>query len=91
MPGGDDPRLDTGRDARVEVQLRDKTKLKGYVSQIKENSFFVVDDSTSTETEVPYPQTRQVKGHNLSTGVKIAIVVGIIFAIGLIIGLGYAQ
>lgn len=74
-------RLGTGRDARVEVQLRDKTKLKGYVSQIKVNSFFVVDDRTGTETEVPYPQTRQVKGHNLSTGAKIAIAAGIIAAI----------
>jgi hypothetical protein len=74
-------RLGTGRDARIEVQLRDKTKLKGYVSQIKDSSFFVVDDRTGTEAEVPYSQTRQVKGHNLSTGAKIAIAVGIIAAI----------
>ncbi len=70
-------KLGTGTDARVEVKLRDKTKLKGYISQIKENSFVVVADDTNTPTEVPYPQTKQVKGNNLSTGAKIAIGIGI--------------
>ena len=70
-------KLGTGTDARVEVKLRDKTKLKGYISQINENSFVVVADNTNTPTEVPYPQTKQVKGNNLSTGAKIAIGIGI--------------
>ena len=73
-------KLGEGKDARVRVTLRDGTKLKGYVSRIDEGSFVVVDDATGAATEVPYPQTKQVKGNNLSTGVKIAIVVGIIVA-----------
>ena len=52
-------KLGTGINARVEVKLRDKTKLKGYISQINENSFVVVEDNTNTPTEVPYPQTKQ--------------------------------
>ncbi len=74
-------KLGTGTDARVEVKLRDKTKLKGYISQINENSFVVVADNTNTPTEVLYPQTKQVKGNNLSTGAKIAIGIGIGVAI----------
>ena len=74
-------KLGTGTDARVEVKLRDKTKLKGYISQINENSFVVIADNTNTPTEVPYPQTKQVKGNNLSTGAKIAIGIGIGVAI----------
>jgi small nuclear ribonucleoprotein (snRNP)-like protein len=70
-------KLGAGTDARVEVKLRDKTKLKGYISQINENSFVVVEDNTNTPTEVSYSQTKQVKGNNLSTGAKIAIGVGI--------------
>jgi small nuclear ribonucleoprotein (snRNP)-like protein len=66
-----------GTDARVEVKLRDKTKLRGYISQINENSFVVVKDNTNTPVEVSYSQTKQVKGNNLSTGVKIAIGIGI--------------
>lgn len=74
-------KLGSGSDARVEVKLRDKTKLKGYVSQINENSFVLVNEKTGTPTEVPYTQTKQVKGNNLSTGVKIAIGVGILVAV----------
>ena len=74
-------KLGTGTDARVEVKLRDKTKLKGYISQIKENSFVVVEDSTNTSTEISYSQAKQVKGNNLSTGAKIAIGIGIGVAI----------
>ena len=78
--------LGTGKDARIEVKLKDGTKLKGYVSQINENSFVVMNEKTATPTEVPYPQTKQVKGNNLSSGAKIAIVVGIVVGALLIIG-----
>ena len=70
--------LGTGKDARIEVKLKDGTKLKGYVSQINENSFVVVNEKTAAAKEVQYPNVKQVKGNNLSTGVKIAIVVGIV-------------
>lgn len=80
-------KLGTGKDARVEVKLKDGGKLKGYVSQINENSFVVMDEKTTAATEVPYPNAKQVKGNNLSTGVKIAIGVGIAIAVLIIIGL----
>jgi hypothetical protein len=80
-------KLGAGKEARVEVKLKDKTKLKGYVSQINENNFVVVDDKTGSATEVPYPNAKQVKGNNLSTGVKIAIGVAVVFVVVLVIGL----
>ncbi len=67
----------TGPAARVKVKLRDKTKLEGYVSVTGEDSFVVTDTKTGVATTVPYPQVKQVKGNNLSTGAKIAIGVGI--------------
>ena len=69
--------LGTGPGARVEIKLRDKTKLKGYVKATNDDSFAVVDDKTSNATEIPYPQVKTVKGNNLSTGAKIAIGVGV--------------
>ena len=71
-------KLGTGADARVEVKLRDKTKLKGYVSEAGEDSFIIVDEKTSAISRVAYSQVKQVKGHNLSTAAEIAIGVGVI-------------
>ncbi len=48
----------TGKDARIEVKLRDNTKLKGYVSQINETGFVVVDDKTGSANEVPYSNAK---------------------------------
>lgn len=81
-------RLGTGKDARVEVKLRDKTKLKGYISRASENSFTVIDEKTGNASEVFYANAKQVKGNNLSEGVKIALGIGLI--VGLVAFLIYA-
>ena len=78
-------KLGTGSDARVEVKLRDKTKLKGHLGEVSDESFVVVDDKTGSATTVTYPQVKQIKGFNLSTGVKIAIGVGIFLTVILIL------
>lgn len=74
-------RLGTGTEARVEVKLKDKTKLKGYVSEVGGEGFSVVDAKTGRETRVAYPQVQKVKGHNLSTGAKVAIGLGVAVAV----------
>lgn len=76
-------KLGTGPDARIEVKLRDKTKLKGYVSQVGEDSFVITDATTGTETNVPYPNVTKATGANMSTGEKITIIVllGVIVAL----------
>ncbi len=68
-------KLGTGTEACVEVKLRAKTKLKGYISKSDTDSFTVVD-ANGIATEVAYPQVKQVKGNNLSKGVAVAIVIG---------------
>ncbi|HJP92554.1 MAG TPA: hypothetical protein VJ875_11400 [Pyrinomonadaceae bacterium] len=80
-------KLGSGPDARVDLKLRDKTKLKGYISEVGDQSFAVVDAKTGSATTVTYPQVKQVKGNNLSTGAKIAIGVSIAVAVFFIIGL----
>ena len=77
-------KLGTGRDARVRLELRDKTKLEGYISEAGAESF-VVTDSAGMATTVAYPQVSKAQGHNLSTGAKIAIGIGIGAAIVLLI------
>lgn len=70
-------KLGTGTDVRVNVGLRGKQKLSGYLAAVGDDSFTIVDVKTGVATEVPYPGVTQIKGHNLSTGAKIAIGVGI--------------
>ena len=83
---GEIARLGTGPKAHIEVSLRDKAKLKGYVRESDATRFVVVNAKTGAATTVLYPQVRQVKGNNLSTGVKIAIGVGVAVGILLLVG-----
>jgi len=71
-------KLGTGTEARLEVKLRDKTKLKGYVSEAGDESFVIVDEKTGMASTVAYPQVKQVKGKNLNQAAEIALGVGII-------------
>lgn len=70
-------RLGTGKDARIRVKLRDKTKHSGYVSEIGADCFTITDLKTGASTVVAYPAVTQVKGNNISTGAKVAIGLGI--------------
>lgn len=79
-------KLGVGEDARIAVKLKDKTKLSGYLSQVNGDSFVVNDLKTGAPTTVAYTRVTKVQGHNLSTGAKIAISVGIVV---LIIGISY--
>ena len=80
-------RLGAGEAARIELKLKDKTRLKGYVSSIGGDSFTVVEAKTGAATVVPYPQVAQARGNNLSTGQKVMIGVGIGLAVLLVIAI----
>ena len=77
-------KLGTGKDALVRVELRDKTKLEGYVSGVGDESF-VITNKAGVATVVTYPQVKKAQGHNLTTGEKIIIGIGIGVAIVLLI------
>jgi hypothetical protein len=75
-------RLGTGPEARIKVKLRDNTELSGYISEVREDSFVVVDAKTGQPTSVAYPQVAQAKGNNLSKGQKIGLAIAIgVFAV----------
>ena len=69
-------KLGTGKDARVKLELRDKTKLEGFLKEAGADTFAVTDRAGKTTT-VEYGQVGKAQGHNLSTGAKIAIGIGI--------------
>jgi hypothetical protein len=76
-------KLGVGKEARIEVKLRDKTALKGYISQVSEDSFTVTDLETEASSVVTYPNVTQVKGHNLTTRTKVIIGVAIAVGVGI--------
>ncbi len=54
-------KIGTGRDAGVEVKLRDKTKLKGYISAVEQDSFTLTDSKTGSAQTLSYAEVDQVK------------------------------
>jgi hypothetical protein len=78
-------KLGIGEAARVDIKLRDKTRLKGYIKEAGADSFVLIDAKTGTATTIAYPEVTQVKGNNLATGGKIAIGVGIALGVLLLI------
>ncbi len=76
-------KLGTGTEARVELKLKNKTKLKGYVSEANAENFTVINASGAA-TEVAYPNVKQVRGNNLSKNVTLTIVLVGILAVGII-------
>lgn len=78
-------KLGVGPDTRVELKLRDKTKLSGYVSQASDEGFTVTDIKTGSSTAVNYPDVTKVQGHNLSTRTKVIIGVAIAVAVAIVL------
>ncbi len=74
-------KLGVGKEAQVEVKMRNKTKLNGYISEAGEDSFVVINAKTGESNTVTYPSVKQIKGNNHSLGVKIAIGVAIVAAV----------
>ena len=79
-------KLGTGRESLVRLELRDKTRLEGYISEAGPEGLVIVNKAGAA-TKVAYPQVVKAKGNNLSTGAKIAIGIGIGAGITLLIAL----
>lgn len=57
-------KLGTGKRARTEVIFKDDRKLKGYIGEISEQSFTLVDPKQGTVTTISYDEVRRVKNRN---------------------------
>jgi hypothetical protein len=77
----------TGEKATVKITLRDKTEVKGYISQIDADSFQVTHKKTGKVSTVSYDAVDRVRGGGLSRGAKFAIWVGVGAAVAIGLGL----
>jgi hypothetical protein len=78
-------KLGAGKDSKVKLKLKDGTKLKGYISEISEDEFFVKNEKTDEIVGVPYSSVKQIKGNNLRGDVIAIIAVIALIAIPLLI------
>ena len=73
-------RLGIGEKARVTVKFKDGTKLKGYVSQVKDEEFIVRDRKTDAPSVVLYRDVARVesnRGHSTARNITIGVAVGV--------------
>jgi len=77
----------TGEKSKVKVRLRDKTELKGYISQIDATSFQLTDNTTGRVTTVAYDSVAKVGGAGMARSTKVVLWVGIgVAAAAIILG-----
>jgi hypothetical protein len=66
-------KLGTGEKVKVEIKLRDKTTVKGHISQTSADTFTVIDKETGQPKTISYQDVSTVKGPGLSKQTKIII------------------
>jgi hypothetical protein len=66
-----------GEESKVVVTVKDGTKLKGYITQILDDSFDLTDVETKQPTTIPYRDVAKIKRQGMSKGAKTAIGIGI--------------
>jgi hypothetical protein len=70
-------KLGSGTDALIAVRLNDKSAVKGYVSEVAQDSFLVVDPATGESNRVAFAQINRLQGVNISTGAQVSHGLGI--------------
>jgi len=64
-------------ESRVTIRLRDRTEVKGCISQIDATSFRMTDKKTGKVSTITYDTVDRVRGGGLSRGSKIGIGIGV--------------
>lgn len=85
---GDILKRGLGKEARVKVQLKDGTEVRGSVDHAGEDDFVVADGKGSQRTIV-YGDVARVKGRGLPIAAKIGI--GIAAGVGVVFAIAYIQ
>lgn len=65
----------TSEKKSVRVKLLSGTKMKGYISQIGDDSFTLKDSKTKQPKVIAYRDTAKVEGRGLAGGAKVGIIV----------------
>lgn len=69
-------KIGTGEKAKIRIELHDKTKLKGSVRAIEDDSFTVIDKKTGAVTKLTYTQVKKAERDGFFTPTKIIVIAG---------------
>ncbi|HEY6230322.1 MAG TPA: hypothetical protein VIW64_03570 [Pyrinomonadaceae bacterium] len=69
-------KIGTGGNARVEVKLRDNTRMKGYISGADQDSFTLVDSMSGSHNKLAYADTSSVNKAGGGLSGKTWIILG---------------
>lgn len=64
------------RRGKIKVKYNDGTRLKGYLTEVKDDTFSVTDSKTGKSVVVPYEQVSRIDRNDLPTAGKILIATG---------------
>ncbi len=79
-------KMGTGSQARVEVKLRDDSKVKGYVTAADEETFSVTDSKTGASRTFNYAEVSKVSKSGGSS-MRKKILIGAAVAAGVVVGI----
>jgi hypothetical protein len=74
-----------GEKSRVNMRLRNKEEVKGYISKIEDASFDLTDKTTGQATTILCVDVDRDQGAGLSKGAKIGIIAGVAVAIVVVV------
>ena len=69
-------KLGIGPKSKVEVKLVDDRKFKGFIKDIADDHFVVLERRTGADITVEYARVKEIKGQNGITAAKVAITAG---------------
>ena len=69
-------RIGVGQNAKVEVKLRDEARIRGYVSDLQQDSFTVVERDTGVARNVAYADALEVKRSSGGLSTKSWAIIG---------------
>ena len=77
-----------GEHSKVTVFLKDRTEVKGYISQVDSESFQVIEKKSGRATAVAFSDVKKVRGGDSKTA---SIVIGLGVAGGILVGIAAAM
>ncbi|MDQ4123594.1 MAG: hypothetical protein M3209_19320 [Acidobacteriota bacterium] len=75
----------TNEKKRVRVKMLNGTKIKGYISQIGDNSFTLTNSKTKQPIVIAYSDVSKVESGGLAGGARIGIITGAIAGVTAIV------